>query len=100
MCSGIFNSYNRFILSGITPVFSKSKPNSFYNLLNYSFCYPYIVVILWSACCRSCTADNSTATDLQTWFLKIPKINFSNKGSVKVIKLMGPAKLSVPPLFR
>ena len=24
-------------------------------------------------------------------FLKIPKINFSNKGSVKVIKLMGPA---------
>tara|TARA_Y100000768_G_scaffold328625_1_gene266684 strand:+ start:75 stop:1646 length:1572 start_codon:yes stop_codon:yes gene_type:complete len=91
MCSGIFNSYNRFILSGITPIFlnlslivSTIFASSLFVIPIISLSYGVLVAGIVQLLIQM-------PLMYKLGFLKLPKINFSNTGSIKIIKLMGPA---------
>ena len=91
MCSGIFNSYNRFILSGITPVFLNLSLIVFTIFSATLFVVPILSLSYGVLVAGIVQLIIQLPLMYKLGFLKIPKINFSNKGSVKVIKLMGPA---------
>ena len=91
MCSGIFNSYNRFILSGITPVFLNLSLIVFTIFSTTLFVIPIVSLSYGVLVAGVVQLTIQLPLMYKLGFLKIPKINFSNKGSVKVIKLMGPA---------
>ena len=91
MCSGIFNSYNRFILSGITPVFLNLSLIVFTIFSTTLFVIPILSLSYGVLVAGFVQLMIQLPLMYKLGFLKIPKINFYDKGSVKVIKLMGPA---------
>ena len=91
MCSGIFNSYNRFILSGITPVFLNLSLIVFTIFSTTLFVIPILSLAYGVFVAGIVQLLIQLPLMYKLGFLKIPKINFYNHGSVKVIKLMGPA---------
>ncbi len=91
MCAGIFNSYDRFILSGITPVFLNISLIVFTIFSSSLFVIPIISLsygVLFAGIFQLLV---QLPLMYKLGFLKVPKINFSNVGSMKIIKLMGPA---------
>ena len=91
MCAGIFNSYNRFILSGITPVFLNLSLIVFTIFSSSLFVIPIISLSYGVLVAGIVQLLIQLPLMYKLGFLKIPKFNFSHHGSLKVIKLMGPA---------
>jgi putative peptidoglycan lipid II flippase len=93
MCAGIFNSYNRFILSGITPVFLNLSLIIFTIFSSTLFVVPIISLSYGVLVAGIIQLLIQLPLMYKLGFLKIPKIDFYNHGSMKIIKLMGPAIL-------
>ena len=91
MCAGIFNTYDRFILSGITPVFLNLSLIVFTIFSSSLFIIPIISLSYGVLVAGILQLLIQLPLMYKLGFLKIPKINFYNNGSMKVIKLMGPA---------
>ena len=91
MCAGIFNSYDRFILSGITPVFLNLSLIVFTIFSSSLFVIPVISLSYGVLVAGVVQLLIQLPLMYKLGFLKMPKINFTNHGSIKVIKLMGPA---------
>ncbi len=93
MCAGIFNTHDRFILSGITPVFLNLSL-IFFTIFSASL---FVIPIISLSYGLLVGGILQLAIQLplmhKLGFLKFPKINFYHHGSIKVIKLMGPAIL-------
>ena len=82
MCSGIFNSYNRFILSGITPVFLNLTLILF-TIFSSLFVIPIVSLSYGVLVAGVIQLLIQFPLMYKLGFLKFPKINFSNNGSVK-----------------
>lgn len=93
MCAAIFNSHNRFILSGITPVFLNLSLIVFTILGSTLFVVPIVALSYGVLVAGIIQLSIQLPLLYKLGYLKIPKINFSHLGSLKVIKLMGPAIL-------
>ena len=93
MCSGIFNSYDRFILSGITPIFLNLSLIVFTLFASSLFIIPIISLSYGVLIAGIVQLSIQLPLMYKLGFLNIPKINFSHSGSMKIIKLMGPAIL-------
>ncbi len=91
MCSGIFNSYDRFILSGITPIFLNLSLIVFTIFASSLFVVPIISLSYGVLIAGVVQLLIQMPLMYKLGFLKLPKINFNNSGSMKIIKLMGPA---------
>ena len=91
MCSGIFNSYNRFILSGITPVFLNLSLIVFTIFSSSLFVVPIVSLSYGVLVAGAVQLLIQLPLMYKLGFLNIPKVNFYNNGSVKVIRLMIPA---------
>lgn len=93
MCAGIFNSHDRFILSGITPVFLNLSLIVFTIFGSSLFVIPIISLSYGVLVGGLVQLLIQLPLMHKLGFLKMPKINFSNSGSMKIVKLMGPAIL-------
>ncbi len=93
MCSGIFNSYDRFILSGITPIFLNLSLIVFTLFASSLFIIPIVSLSYGVLIAGVVQLLIQLPLMYKLGFLNIPKINFSHTGSMKIIKLMGPAIL-------
>lgn len=93
MCAGIFNSYNRFILSGITPVFLNLSLIIFTIFSSTLFVIPILSLSYGVLVAGIVQLLIQLPLMYKLGFLNMPKINFYNHGSIKIIKLMGPAIL-------
>tara|TARA_Y100000768_G_scaffold181051_1_gene135589 strand:- start:2703 stop:4274 length:1572 start_codon:yes stop_codon:yes gene_type:complete len=93
MCSGIFNSYDRFILSGITPIFLNLSLIVFTIFASSLFVIPIVSLSYGVLVAGILQLAIQLPLMYKLGFLKIPKINFYDAGSMKIIKLMGPAIL-------
>ena len=91
MCSGIFNSYNRFILSGITPIFLNLSLIVFTIFASSLFVIPILSLSYGVLIAGVVQLLIQMPLMYKLGFLKLPKINFKNSGSMKIIRLMGPA---------
>ena len=91
MCSGIFNSYNRFILSGITPVFLNLSLIVFTIFSSSLLVVPIVSLSYGVLVAGAVQLLIQLPLMYKLGFLNIPKVNFYNNGSVKVIRLMIPA---------
>jgi putative peptidoglycan lipid II flippase len=93
LCAGIFNSHDRFILSGITPFFLNLSLIFFTIFSSSLFVIPIISLSYGLLVGGVLQLAIQLPLMYKLGFLSIPKINFYNQGSMKVIKLMGPAIL-------
>ncbi len=91
LCSGIFNSYNRFILSGITPIFLNLSLIVFTIFASSLFVIPILSLSYGVLIAGVVQLLIQMPLMYKLGFLKLPKINFKNSGSMKIIRLMGPA---------
>ena len=93
MCSGIFNSHDRFILTGITPVFLNLSLIFFTIFSSTIFLIPIISLSYGVLVAGVVQLLIQLPLMYKLGFLQLPKINFYNIGSMKILKLMGPAIL-------
>ena len=93
MCSGIFNSYNRFILSGLTPILLNLSLIVFTIFASSLFVIPIISLSYGVFVAGVLQLLIQLPLMYKLGFLKLPKVNFNNAGSMKIIRLMVPAML-------
>ena len=93
MCAGIFNSHGHFILSGITPMFLNLSLIMFTIFSSTLFVVPIISLSYGVLVAGIVQLLIQLPLMHKLGYLKLPKINFYNHGSMKIIKLMGPAIL-------
>ena len=91
MCTAIFNSHNRFILSGITPVFLNLSLIIFTIFGSTLFIVPIVSLSYGVFVAGIIQLTIQLPLLYKLGYLRIPKINFNHFGSLRVVKLMGPA---------